>query len=35
MKIISENDWKIFRSKLSLWQERYMEDLAKEYILTF
>ena len=32
MKIISENDWKIFRSKLPLWQESYMDSLIKEYI---
>lgn len=30
---ITERDWKIFRKKISDWQEAYMERLAKEYIL--
>lgn len=29
---ISERDWKIFREKISDWQERYMERLEIEYI---
>ena len=28
---ISEKDWKLFRERLSGWQENYMEDLVKEY----
>lgn len=27
-----ESDWKLFRSKISDWQEAYMEKLCKEYI---
>ena len=29
---ISKKDWKLFREKLSDWQERYMEGLVKEYV---
>lgn len=29
---ISKKDWKLFREKLSDWQEKYMEDLVKEYV---
>ena len=28
---ISKMDWKLFREKLSGWQENYMESLVKEY----
>ena len=28
---INESDWKLFRSKLSGWQEAYMERLNREY----
>lgn len=28
---ISKNDWKLFRERLSGWQEKYMEGLVKEY----
>ena len=28
---ISQMDWKLFREKLSDWQENYMEGLVKEY----
>ena len=28
---ISKKDWKLFREKLSGWQENYMESLVKEY----
>ena len=28
---ISKKDWKLFREKLSGWQENYMEGLVKEY----
>ena len=31
MDEISKEDWKLFREKLPLWQERYMEQLLKEY----
>ena len=27
----SKRDWKLFREKISGWQERYMERLVKEY----
>lgn len=29
---ISERDWKIFRKKITGWQEQYMERLEMEYI---
>ena len=29
---ISKKDWKLFREKLSGWQEEYMEGLVKEYV---
>lgn len=29
---ISKKDWKLFREKLSDWQEKYMECLIKEYV---
>lgn len=29
---ISKRDWKLFRSKIADWQEKYMEGLCKEYI---
>ena len=29
---ISKKDWKLFREKLSDWQEKYMECLLKEYV---
>lgn len=29
---ISKADWKLFRSRLAEWQERYMDRLNKEYI---
>ena len=29
---ISKADWKLFREKISAWQEHYMEQLNKEYI---
>lgn len=32
MMEISKADWKLFREKLPLWQERYMEELCREYI---
>ena len=28
----TEKDWKLFRKKISGWQENYMEKLCKEYI---
>ena len=28
----SKNDWKAFCKKVSKWQERYMDQLTKEYI---
>ncbi len=27
-----EKDWKLFRSKIAIWQESYMEKLNQEYI---
>lgn len=32
MDRFSERDWKLFRSKISGWQEAYMDRLNKEYI---
>ena len=32
MNKFSEEDWKIFRSKIAGWQETYMDKLNKEYI---
>ena len=32
MNRVSEEDWKLFRSKIADWQEAYMEKLNKEYI---
>lgn len=29
---ISKRDWKLFRERVPDWQERYMEQLTKEYI---
>ena len=29
---ISKADWKLFRERVPIWQERYMEQLTKEYI---
>ena len=29
---ISKRDWKLFREKISEWQESYMERLSQEYI---
>ena len=29
---ISKKDWKLFREKLSDWQEKYMEGLIKECV---
>ena len=28
---VSKKDWKLFRERLSGWQENYMESLVKEY----
>ena len=29
---ISKSDWKLYRERVSDWQEHYMEGLTKEYI---
>ena len=29
---ISKRDWKLFREKVPIWQENYMESLISEYI---
>ena len=29
---ISKSDWKLFREKVPIWQERYMEQLIGEYM---
>lgn len=29
---ISKSDWKLFRERIAIWQERYMEKLANEYV---
>ena len=31
MHQVKEKDWKLFRKKLAVWQEVYMERLIKEY----
>ena len=31
MHQVKEKDWKLFRKKLPVWQEVYMERLIKEY----
>ncbi len=28
---ISENDWKLFKDNLPIWQERFIEKLVEEY----
>lgn len=28
----TESDWKLFRSRIAVWQENYMDRLNKEYI---
>lgn len=32
LKEISEKDWKLFKAKLIIWQERYIDKLNHEYI---
>ena len=32
MYTVKEQDWRLFRKKLALWQEAYMEKLNQEYI---
>ena len=32
IKEISEKDWKLFREKLPIWQDTYMDKLNREYI---
>ncbi len=32
MYTVKEQDWKLFRKKLPLWQEAYMDKLNQEYI---
>ena len=32
MYTVKEQDWKLFRKKLPLWQESYMDKLNQEYI---
>ena len=32
LKEISEKDWKLFKAKLIIWQESYMDKLNHEYI---
>jgi len=29
---VNEKDWKLFRKRVPEWQERYMEELTKQYI---
>lgn len=31
-KEFKESDWKLFRKKIGIWQENYMQQLNKEYI---
>ena len=30
---ISKADWKLYRERVSDWQEHYMEQLTKEYVV--
>lgn len=32
MLTITESDWKLFRIKIPIWQEGYMEKLNREYV---
>ena len=32
MNKVNESDWKLFRSRLPIWQEAYMERLNREYV---
>lgn len=32
LKEISEKDWKLFREKLPIWQDTYMDKLNQEYV---
>ena len=32
LKLTSKADWKLFRERVSVWQEHYMEKLEKEYV---
>ncbi len=32
MMEVKESDWKLFRKRLPIWQENYMERLNQEYI---
>ena len=32
MREISEKDWKLFREKLTTWQDTYIDKLNQEYI---
>ena len=32
MNKVNESDWRLFRSRLPIWQEAYMERLNREYI---
>lgn len=32
MNQVNESDWRLFRSRLPIWQEAYMEKLNREYI---
>ena len=31
VKGVNEKDWKLFRSRLPVWQETYMEKIIEEY----
>ena len=33
MREISKADWKLFREKIPIWQEHYMEKLVQEYVI--
>jgi len=30
---VNESDWKLFRSRITEWQENYMESLVAEYVI--
>lgn len=31
IQVVSEADWKLFRGRISEWQERFMDKLIKDY----
>lgn len=35
MQTVNESDWKLYRKKLPVWQERCMEKLIQKYVAVF